>query len=190
MKSLHRRPRSTRPGHRLLAFLVPALIAVAGTTVAVAGLAGRNAAPDSSLLARPSTVALGPHRDTRVGPDVETPARRWPAEIEHLLSSMPRIGDDPATPPMVETDQRCALVQDGLAHCVMLECQTVGEQTACFEMVVTARRLRDPPDSMRGGGDAEDGEPGDPADDGLDAPSLMDTHRQAGPRGPLGAIGI
>lgn len=82
--------------------------------------------------------------------DARVDGRRWPAEIETLLSSMPVArGASGASAPLIETDQRCSRVEDGLAHCVMLECQSAGGQTACFEMVVTARRLHELPVSMR-----------------------------------------
>ena len=83
--------------------------------------------------------------------DTASAARRWPAEIENLLAA--QAGDGGA--PRVETEQRCSRVADGLAHCVMVECQTRGGRTACFEMVMTARRLRgDPLDRDDDGGAA------------------------------------
>jgi hypothetical protein len=53
----------------------------------------------------------------------------------------------------------------------MLECQTAAGQTACFEMVVTARRLRPPPAAVPDGGE-DDAHSAVPT-----PPTLMDVHR-------------
>lgn len=185
MNALHRRP-SDRPPRgrlRLLAFTAPALVAAAGAAgflarsdpgaEAATRTHGRDAAVPMTFVHRRTGEPAGP----------ATPARRWPAEIEHLLSAMPLIGDDGASPPTVETDQRCSRVDDGLAHCVMLECQTAGDQTACFELVVTARRLTEPPAAMHDGGgdDAPGAFEEEHDDDETLARQLMET-RSAGAR--------
>jgi hypothetical protein len=178
MEALHRRPAApTRRRPRLLAaFAAPASALAVGAALTVLGLGSARVGAVSGEASTPrGTAAPRPLPAASLGPDAVAPARRWPAEIEQLLSSMPRADDLPGgDAPTVETDQRCSRVDDGLAHCVMLECQTADGHTACFEMVVTARRLHAPPGSMREGGGESD-------DEGMDgpwvAPSLMDTQR-------------
>ena len=148
MQGMHRRPLA----------LVPALMLVAGTTVLVTTV-GR----DDALASDASPTATGGNAPI----SASTTARRWPAEIEHLLSSMARVDERADSPPMIETDQRCSRVDDGLAHCVMVECQTAGEQTSCVEMVVTARRVQQPSQD-------EPAPEDDPVEDDFEAPHLMD----------------
>ena len=187
MKALHRRPTARRLHLRRLglALTVPALLLMlAGAVLIVAGL--RDAGHSDDTMRSRTTAATQTVAFSRGFVDAGAPLRRLPDEIEHLLSSMPPFEDAQGLPPTVETDQRCSRVEDGLAHCVMIECQTAGEQTACFEMVVTARRLREPPITM------DDGRERDGAlDDGdlvatPEAPRLLDTRHRRGAR--VGAV--
>ena len=90
------------------------------------------------LIEHPSFARVG-ERAPAGPPDDGADARRWPTEIEQVLASL--AADDPAASP-VQANQRCATVDDGeLAHCVRVECQQLDDQTACVEMIVTARRL-------------------------------------------------
>lgn len=174
-----------------MALLAPAVLLLTTTGTAVLAGAYRNSVHGQDA-ARSSHADPQRTRVSRAGlrgTPPEPTTRRWPAEIEHLLSSAPPLDEgDGDVPPTVETDQRCSRVEDGLAHCVMLECQTAGEQTACFEMVVTARRLREPPGWL-GGGDDSDDAPGayedHPLEAPLDAPSLLDTRHAKRPRPAL-----
>ena len=181
MKATH--PRSATdpapmPRARLRTIAMPVSAIALGAAATMLGLGHDSAADTDSVLARSASAAsttravtFHPAQRGMRGPDVAAPARRWPDEIEQLLASMPRIGDDPDNPPTIETDQRCSRVEDGLAHCVVLECQTAGGQTACFEMVVTARRLHAPPDAMDESDDDDAEDDGEP----FTAPSLLDT---------------
>ncbi|MCC2658096.1 MAG: hypothetical protein K0Q76_3204 [Panacagrimonas sp.] len=183
MKAPQRRPLASLffVRRRLLPLVAPVLALITGAAVTIAVL-GRDASATASTAItapRDARQSVAFHPSAEHSTQTAAPTRRWPDEIEHLLSSMPRVPDEPGLPPLVETDQRCSRVEDGLAHCVMLECQTAGEQSACFEVVVTARRLRDPPVSMRDGGDEyEDDARGDAVDDGPDAPRLMDARQR------------
>lgn len=177
MKALQRRPLVPRLRHSLLTLAVPPLVLVftaAGTAVVAASRQGPDHAAAQARVSHPPSHAPGVMMTSAsLGPF--DAGRRFPAEIEQLLSSMPRADDGDGTPPMIETDQRCSRVENGLAHCVMLECQTAGEQTACFEMVVTARRLNQPPGRL-GGDDEDDGGPGAYEEHPLDsAPDLFHT---------------
>ncbi|MGH8518706.1 MAG: hypothetical protein ACREUE_14740, partial [Panacagrimonas sp.] len=161
MNALQRRPHTRPPRLRRPALVLAAwafLMLLAGVVFVAAAWrdALRSPGATSSRTGESRGLAFA---HGLAGEDADTSAalRRWPVEIEHLLSSMPSADDNRGMPPTIETDQRCSRVEDGLAHCVMLECQTAGEQTACFEMVVTARRLREPPDTMREGAQEEDG---------------------------------
>ena len=187
MKALHRRPLVPRLRHSLLTLAVPPLVLVF-TAVGTAVVAASRQPPDPAAApVRASHPPQAPNAVlTRTGFGPFDGGRRWPAEIEQLISSMPRADEGDGTPPMIETDQRCSRVENGLAHCVMLECQTAGEQTACFEMVVTARRLSQPPGHVDGdddddGDDApDDGGPGAYEDHPLDRPpNLLDTRHAA-----------
>lgn len=73
--------------------------------------------------------------------DSTAEARRWPVEIENVLLGLPAREDGDT----ILTDQHCETVDNGLAHCVRVECQRLDEQTTCVEIVMTARRLRERP---------------------------------------------
>lgn len=180
MKAAH--PRSATdpapmPRARLRTIAMPVSAIALGAAATMLGLGHDGAVDPDAFVARSATTASTTRavtfhpaqRGTR-GPDVAAPARRWPDEIEQLLATMPRLGDDPHNLPTIETDQRCSRMEDGLAHCVVLECQTAGDQTACFEMVVTARRLHAPPHAMEERDDEDAADGGEP----FTAPSLLD----------------
>lgn len=197
MKALHCRPAARRPPLRRLglALAAPALLLMLACAVVIAAaLRGALHSKDTMLTRTEQLHSSGfTHRFAGSGTarallpdDTGAPVRRWPDEIEHLLSSMPQVEDGQGLPPTVETDQRCSRLEDGLAHCVMIECQTAGDQTSCVEMVVTARRLREPPHGLRAGeernGALDDGD----LDATHEAPRLLDTRHEHGAR--MGAI--
>lgn len=105
--------------------IVGAISGVAFTVICVLAL---GAAQRASAVAQPPTPSH----------TIGSASSGWPLEIQNIWSALPQGADTQTT----TSDEQCATVQAGLlAHCVRVQCKRRDEQTACVEVLMTARRV-------------------------------------------------